>query len=100
MTAVAQLSIFPVGKDEGLSPFVARAVRIIADSGLDYQVGSMGTVMEGPWPMVMQTVSACMEDLQNDCDRVYMVLSVDWRKGPSGRIKRKTESVMEKIRAC
>jgi len=99
MSAVAQLSIFPIGKEESLSPYVARAVRIIAESGLDYKLGPMGTVIEGEWPQVLQTVSQCMEEMQKDSDRVYIVLTVDWRNAPSGRIKRKTESVMDKIQA-
>lgn len=99
MSAVAQMSIFPIGKEESLSPYVARAVRIIAESGLDYKLGPMGTVIEGEWPQVLQTVSQCMEEMQKDSDRVYMVLTVDWRNAPSGRITRKTESVMDKIQA-
>ncbi|HOO71776.1 MAG TPA: MTH1187 family thiamine-binding protein [Spirochaetota bacterium] len=99
MSALAELTIFPIGKHESLSIYVARAVKIIAESGLEYTVGPMGTVIEGPWPRVMETVSACMKDMQGDSNRIYMVLKVDWRNEPEGRITRKTDSVFEKINA-
>jgi uncharacterized protein (TIGR00106 family) len=99
MTTLAELSIFPLDKGESLSPHVARAVDIIAQSGLEYVVGPMGTVMEGPWPKVIETVSACMEDMQKNSSRVYLTLKVDWRDEPAGRLKRKIDSVLEKMQA-
>ena len=46
MGLLINFSIFPVDRDESLSPYVARAVKIIKDSGLPYKLGPMGTSIE------------------------------------------------------
>lgn len=98
MSALAELTIFPTDKGTSLSPYVARAVTIINESGLDYQLGPMGTVIEGPFERVIEVVSACMKELQKDSDRVYLVLKMDYRKGAENRLTGKVQSVMDKIR--
>lgn len=93
MSILANFSIFPVAKGESVSPYVARAVRIIRDSGLAHKLGPMGTSMEGEWDEIMAVVSRCLEDLKKDCDRVYMVVTADYRKGPAGRLEGKVKAV-------
>jgi uncharacterized protein (TIGR00106 family) len=97
MHAVAELSLFPLDKGSSLSPYVARAVAIIRDSGLAFELGPMGTCIEGPLAQVMAVVQACAEDLSRDCDRVYLTVKADLsRKGP-GRLAAKVRSVEEKL---
>jgi uncharacterized protein YqgV (UPF0045/DUF77 family) len=45
----ARFSIFPLEKGANLSPHVARAIRIMRDSGLPYSLGAVGTGIEGEW---------------------------------------------------
>ena len=97
MSALVDLSIFPLDKGDSLSAYVARVLKIIKDSGLPHKMGPMGTSMEGEWDEVMGVVNNCFEELKKDCDRVYMTLKVDYRKGPSGRIESKVKSVEEKL---
>jgi uncharacterized protein YqgV (UPF0045/DUF77 family) len=40
-----------------------------------------------------------MEDMQKNSSRVYLTLKVDWRDEPAGRLKRKIDSVLEKMQA-
>ncbi len=40
-------SMFPLGKGESLSPYVARSLDIIDRSGLDYRCHAMSTTLEG-----------------------------------------------------
>lgn len=93
MSVIAQLSVFPVGKSGGLSPYVARAVGIIQASGLPYVFGPMGTCIEGEWREVMDVVGSCFEALKMDSDRVYLTLSVDYRAGRLSGLSAKTASV-------
>ena len=97
MSALIDLSIFPLDKGDSLSAHVARVLKIIKDSGLPHKMGPMGTSIEGEWDEVMGVVNKCFEELKKDCDRVYMALKMDYRKGPSGRIESKVKSVEEKL---
>lgn len=97
MSVLVDLSIFPLDKGESLSAHVARALKIIKDSGLPFEIGPMGTSLEGEWDQVMGVVNNCFQELKKDCDRVYVALKIDYRKGPAGRIESKVKSVQEKL---
>ena len=76
---------------------MARALKIVGESGLDYKLNPMGTTIEGEWDEVMGVVSRCFEEINKDCDRVYATVSADYRKGKSGRIESKVKSVEAKL---
>ena len=97
MSVIVDFSIFPVDKEVGVSPYVAKAVKIIQESGLDYRTGPMGTCIEGEWEEVMGVVSRCFEKMKEDSSRIYMTLKVDYRQGYSGRLVGKVTSLEEKI---
>ena len=93
MSVIVDMSIFPLDKGVELSIYVARAVRVIRDSGLPYVLGPMSTAMEGEWSQVMAVVDRCMQELKSDCERVYLSLTVDYRKGRQDGLKNKVRSV-------
>ena len=97
MSALASLTIFPVDKGLSVSLYVAKAVKIIKNSGLNYELGPMNTCIEGEWNEVMNVVNKCMEIIKSESSRVYMVLNVDYRDGEKGRIKKKVESIENKL---
>jgi uncharacterized protein (TIGR00106 family) len=97
MSVIVDFSMYPLDKGESLSPYVARSIRIIQESGLPYEFRSMGTSIEGEWEEVMAVVNRCFETMRQDCNRVVLALKADYRKGPSGRMQRKIESVQEKL---
>jgi uncharacterized protein (TIGR00106 family) len=97
MSVIVDFSLFPMDKGESLSPYVVRSIRIIQESGLPYEFHSMGTSIEGEWEEVMAVVNRCFEAMRKDCNRVNLSLKADYRKGPSGRMQRKVESVKEKL---
>ncbi len=97
MSVLVDFSIFPLDKGDSVSSHVARALKIIGDSGLPYKIGPMGTSLEGEWDEVMGVVNNCFQELKKDCDRLYMALKLDYRKGPSGRIESKVRSVQDKL---
>jgi uncharacterized protein (TIGR00106 family) len=97
MSVIVELSIFPMDKGQSVSSYVARAVGIIASSGIAYSMGPMGTSMEGEWDEVMGVVTRCFEELRQECERVYMVIKVDYRRGAPGRLDAKVASVEEKL---
>ncbi|MFV0421322.1 MTH1187 family thiamine-binding protein [Oleidesulfovibrio sp.] len=99
MSVMAELSMFPMAPQSrgSLSPYVARVLTVIRQSGLTHQLGPMGTVIEGEWDAVMSCVSACFKELEKDCDRVYMTLKIDWKRGNDSRMTSKTQAVMDKL---
>ena len=97
MSVLIDFSVFPLDKGASLSPYVARAVKIIKDRGLPHKFGPMGTSVEGEWDQVMGVLGECFEDLRKDCDRISMNIKLDYRKGPGGRIEGKMTSVKKRL---
>ena len=98
MSTLVHFSIFPVDKGEHLSSYVARAVSIIRESGLSYRLDSMGTTIEGEWPMVMDVVNRCFETLKIDCNRIIVNMKADYKNDGDGRMTAKVASVEEKLK--
>ena len=98
MSLLIDFSMFPLDKGESVSPYVARLVRVIRESGLPHKLGPMGTSIEGDWHQVMAVVAHCFEELSKDCDRVYFAIKGDYRKKGKDRIKTKVESVKKKLK--
>jgi uncharacterized protein (TIGR00106 family) len=97
MSVIVELSIFPTDKGVSVSPYVARALKVIAESGLAHELNPMGTCIEGPWKDVMAVVDRCFQALREDCDRIYLSIKADYRKGRSKGLQRKVASVKSKI---
>jgi len=97
MSVMVELCIFPMGEGESVSQYVSRAVAIIQNSGLDYAPGPMGTTIEGEWEETMSVVDECYKALEADCNRVYMILKVDSRKGRTNGLVTKMQSLDEKL---
>ncbi len=94
---LAEFSMTPLGKGEGVSPFVARSLDIVDRSGLDYLLTPMGTVLEGTWEEVMEVIGKCFERMREDCDRITCSVKIDYRRGREGRLGTKVRSVEEKV---
>ncbi len=99
MSVLIDLSIFPVDKGKSLSSYVARVIKIIKESGLPHQFGPMGTSIEGEWKEVMTVIDRCFDELKKDCDRIYMTLKADYRKGAVDRLEGKVMSVETKLKS-
>jgi len=94
---MAEFHVVPLGGSIHLSGRLAKVMRLIDASGLDYRVGPMGTVLEGEWDHVMDLIKRCHKALLADCPRVVTSIAIDDRKGAfSGRMKKKVDSVIRK----
>lgn len=92
-----EMSVIPLGKGESMSPYVARCVDIVEQSGLDYELHSMGTIVEGELRDVLRVMQQCIEELAKDNDRVSCTAKLDYRKGVSGQIKDKVTRVEQQL---
>lgn len=92
-----EFSMIPLDKGESVSAYVARSLDIIDKSGLPYRLNPMGTVIEGEYDEVMEVVKQCFERMSKDCGRISTTIKIDYRKGKSGRIDSKIESVKKRL---
>ena len=97
MSVLIHFSIFPTDKGTSVSPYVAKSLRIIRESGLPYKLGPMSTAVEGEWEEVMAVVERCFKELRKSSSRIYMTLQMDYREGAVNRIEGKIKSVEAKL---
>jgi uncharacterized protein (TIGR00106 family) len=84
-------------KGESGGKYVARALDIVDRSGLPYKLGPLGTCIEGEWPAVMAVIQQCYEALAKDSNRIACTVKMDWRRGRSGRLESKVETVQKVV---
>lgn len=98
MSVLLSISIFPLDKGESLSPYVARALKVIQESGLPYHFSPMETTVEAETiEEILDLIRKCFQILEPDCNRIVCNMKIDYRKGPVGRIVSKIKSVEEKL---
>lgn len=90
-------SMTPLGQGESVGPYVARCLKVVQASGLDYRLHAMGTILEGDWDEVFAVVRRCFETLKDDCARITCTIKVDYREGPAGRLESKVRRVEELV---
>lgn len=88
-----EFSMTPLGQGDSVSQYVARSLEIIDASGLDYELHAMGTIVEGELDQLLDLMKQCFDAMAADSDRVSCTAKFDYRKGQSGRIRAKVESV-------
>ncbi|WP_219932483.1 thiamine-binding protein [Perlabentimonas gracilis] len=90
--------MFPTRKNTSISPYVSRIVKSVRSKGYQNQLTAMGTIVEtSTLREALEVVEDAYKELENDCDRVYVTLNLDIRKGELGRIESKVQSVEQKI---
>ena len=94
---VVNFSIVPIGKDSSLSAKVAEVLKIVSESGIDYKLHSMGTILEGDWNEIMKLIKKCHKKILKGSDRVLTTITIDDRKGRTGRISGKVKSVEKEL---
>jgi uncharacterized protein (TIGR00106 family) len=91
--ALMEFSMIPLDKGASFSRYVARTLRVIEKSGLDYRLNPMGTVVEGEWDDLVALLTACYRELEKDSDRISLSVKFDCRKGVKGALEGKIRSV-------
>ena len=91
-----EFSLIPLDKGTSLSQYVARVLTVVDESGLDYRLNPMGTVVEGEWEDLITLLARCFHTIQEDSDRISIQAKFDYRKGVSGALTAKIRSVEAK----
>ena len=82
-----EFSMSPLDKGESVGEYVSRSLKIIDESGVDYRLNPMGTVLEGEWDEVFGVVKKCYQEIR--CNRISTIIKVDYRKGKKGKLQGK-----------
>ncbi len=86
-----------MGLGESVSQYVAECVDLVDQSGLDYELHSMGTIVEGELPEVLALMQSCIEQVAKHSERVTCSAKIDYRRNRSGRLSAKVDRVEEKL---
>ena len=92
---LADFAVIPVGV-ANVKELVAEALKIVDESGLSYRLGAMRTTVEGDSDKVIEVIVRCHRRLSELAPRVLTNISIDDRKGATGRLEGKVQDV-EKI---
>jgi uncharacterized protein (TIGR00106 family) len=73
---LTQFSIWPLDNPH-MSGDLTEVAHILDTTGVHYEVGPMGTTIEGEWSDVMQALRACHEAVRQKHSRVLTTITID-----------------------
>jgi uncharacterized protein (TIGR00106 family) len=93
---IAVFTVVPHGK-EALSEDVAQVIDIIDRSGIDYQLTSMGTIVEGEPEAVWTLIRQCHEKMKTLSRRVSTHITIDDRQDAKGALQSKVDDIEQHL---
>jgi uncharacterized protein (TIGR00106 family) len=86
-----EFSILPIGEESHIGKYIAAAVKIVHESGMEYRLVPMGTIIVGEWEPAMAVIRKCHDAVRQMSDRVLTRIKIDDFKGgerlPEDKIK-------------
>ena len=97
--ALMQITVIPVGTaSPSVGEFVARTQKVVAESGLAYELQDMGTVVEGAAGDLFRLAAQIHEmPFAKGAERVVTQITVDDRRDRRVAIGDKVKSVQERL---
>lgn len=98
MSVLLEFSMFPTDKGESVSNEVSQVIKMISESGFNYKLTAMGTIIEtDTMQQALSVVQKAHDILSENSERIYSSLKMDIRKNKSNRLEKKIESVEDNI---
>lgn len=99
MSVLLNFAIFPTDKGrEGVSKYVSKVLKMIAESGVAYQLNPMGTTIEtATMQEALDIVQKAYEVLEPEADRIYATVTMDIRKDRENGMQQKITSIEKRI---
>jgi len=98
MHTIVDFTIVPIGVGVSLSKYVAACERILAETGLTYEMHANGTNVEGEWDEVFAAIRRCHETLHAlGVPRIHTDVKLGTRTDKSQRMVDKIASVQQKL---
>jgi uncharacterized protein (TIGR00106 family) len=93
-----ELGVVPIGVGVSLSKYVAACETVLKEAGLEHQLHSYGTNVEGEWDDVFAAVKRCHEVIHEmGAPRIFTVLKVGTRTDRDQTMNDKVKSVQLKL---
>ncbi|WP_430592585.1 thiamine-binding protein [Humidisolicoccus flavus] len=83
--------------DGSVHDAVAKAVRIVRESGLPNRTDAMFTTIEGDWDEVMDVIRRATDAVLEASPRASLVMKADIRPGASGELDGKLERLEQAL---
>jgi len=98
MKAIAEFTVIPIGVGVSLSEYVAACERVLAETGLNYELHANGTNLEGEWEDVMDAIKRCHETLHGmGVPRLSTIVMIGTRIDRDQNMDEKVLSVKVKL---
>lgn len=98
MHTIVDFTIVPIGVGVSLSEYIAACERILAESGLTYEMHANGTNVEGEWDEVFAVIRRCHETLHAmGVPRIHTDVKLGTRVDKSQRMADKVAGVKVKL---
>jgi uncharacterized protein (TIGR00106 family) len=98
MKAIAEFTVIPIGVGVSLSEYVAACERVLAKTGLNYELHANGTNLEGEWEDVMDAIKRCHETLHGmGVPRLSTIVMIGTRIDRDQNMDEKVVSVKAKL---
>lgn len=98
MAVLMEFAIFPTDKGKSVSVDVAKVIKLIKESGFNYQLTAMGTLIETETvAQALNIVEKAASILGTNSDRIYSTIKLDIKKGASNMMEEKVKSIHNKI---
>ena len=98
MKAIAEFTIIPIGVGVSLSEYVAACERVLAETGLHYELHANGTNLEGEWNAVMEAIKLCHETLHGiGVPRLSTIVKIGTRIDRDQNMDEKIASVKARL---
>jgi len=97
--AVAEVSIIPLGvPGTSLSAHVARVLKVLKESSLQFELTAMGTIISGDLEEILAVLRSMHEScFSEEVNRVLTQIRIDDRRDKRGSPEQKIRSVMSKL---
>ena len=97
--AVVEVSIIPLGiPGTSLSAHVARVLKVLQQSSLNYELTAMGTIISGDVDEILQVLRKMHEScFSTEVTRVLTQIKIDDRRDKPASPEQKIRSVMTKL---
>ena len=93
-----EFAIFPTDKGISVSNDVSKVIKMIRDSGYQYQLTAMGTLVETPSVAdALKVVENAANILEMNSERIYSSIKLDIKKGAKNMLQNKVKSIEEKL---
>ncbi len=99
MSVLINFAIFPTDREgTSASPYVSQVIRMIKESGVDYKLTPMATVIETEtMAEALSVIQKAHDILAPNHQRIYSTITMDIRPEKNGRMQQKIASVESKI---